>query len=647
MKKTLLFSLLIIFAVSAFAQLDTLWTNYYAMQSASTVDGQSEDYCYSVIENNSGQYVFAGFADEFLSTLDSITPYAWLSNIYLVFTDKDGNMLSESNFGIYNYNEECMDIIQTKDGGYLLGGIRNHWDSTSTSHGIVYKLDSNGDYVWDIQIENTNIDEIKEMSDSSVILFHSWYDEISKMDADGNILWTKSIDRPRDILELDNGDYFLAAAYGNVGDYAGYLHKFNADDSLLWSREYERSPDYRDFAHIVQTDDNNFLIVGNYNDSLWLLKVDEAGDTLWTSTTFRLTWPRSFVQDEEGYLYMTDTYNTMFIADSSGTLVDSLVYDFDRLRDLIQPSNGSFLLAGRTDLHGPSGSGNFYGVNIGDMMPTAFDIVPTGNNYISGSPTLNWHPSTSPDTIMYEVTINSPVDTVSQADTSYTAALSEGIYTWYITAINSYDSTMQSATIDTFIMDNTAPLMTSMDTLRDTSFSGPFTLNFEVSDTLAGIDSMTLFYLLPESKVSWGSTVPSYVSGDSYTAEIPAVSKKGIVYYYFEMTDNAEPSNTVRYPAGMELYSFEVTGLTGIKDKGLEYSLSVKQIDNTSIEMTLPAMSPVNIKVYDASGRMVTARSMNMTSGTHRINLNIKPGVYFVRVSSKYGDESRKMVRVK
>ena len=643
MKKALLFSLLIIFAVSAFAQLDIIWSNYYTMQSASTLDGETEDQCYSVIENNAGQYVFAGFADEFLATNDSLQPMTDISNMYLVFTDKDGNMIAERNYGDYFYEEECLDIIQTKDGGYLLGGVQNHWDSTAT-HGIVYKLDSNADILWSTRF-GSGVQKIEEMSDSSFIML-SWGDEMTKLDTDGNILWTKSIQRPRDILELDNGDYFLAAGYANSGDYAGYLHRFNADDSLLWSREYGLNSGYADFARIIQTPDSNFLIAGEHYTDLWLLKVDEAGDTLWTSKPMRSHWPSDLLQDNSGHLYFTDNYNTMFITDTIGILIDTLIYDFDRLEDLIQPSDGSFLLAGRTDMYGP-GNKNFYAVNVGDMMPSAFDIIPTADNYLSGSPTLNWHTSSSYDTIMYEITINTPVDTVSQADTSYTTALSDGMYTWFVTAINSYDSTVQSASIDTFIMDNSAPLMLSMDTLPDTSYSGPFTLNFEVSDTLAGIDSMTLFYLLPENKVSWGSAVPTHVSGNNYTAEIPAVAKKGIVYYYFEMADNARPSNTVRYPAGMELYSFEVTGLTGIESENLQYALDIKQIDNTSIEMTLPSESPVSIKVYDASGRMVTGRAMNMSAGSHRVNLNINPGVYFVRISSRFGDESRKMIRVR
>ncbi|MFO8062561.1 MAG: T9SS type A sorting domain-containing protein [bacterium] len=644
MKKILLFSFLLIIAMSAFAQLDSVWTNYYTMQSASTFDGELEDYCYSVIENNSGEYVFAGFAEELLPTLDSIQPYEYINNMYLVSTDKDGNMLRERNYGQIVYDEECRDIIQTKDGGYLLGGIRSHWDSTA-QHGIVYKLDSNYETIWTIQIDNQYIFKMEEMSDSSIIL--CMHGEIAKLDADSNILWRKTIQRPRDILELDNGDYLLAAGYGNLGDYAGYLHKFNADDSLLWSREYEMNSNYNEFGYIIQTPDSNFLLAGVDGSDLWLVKVDEAGDTLWTNVSFSLMWPSFFVRDNQGILYVTDSYNTLFMADSSGSLIDSMVYDFSRLRDMIQSSDGSFLLAGQTRMHGPGTQGNFYGVNIGDMMPSAFDIIPTADNYLSGSPTLNWHSSSSYDTIMYEITINTPVDTVSQADTSYTTTLSDGMYTWFVTAINSYDSTVQSASIDTFIMDNSAPLMLSMDTLPDTSYSGPFTLNFEVSDTLAGIDSMTLFYLLPESKVSWASTVPSHVSGSNYTAEIPAVAKKGIVYYYFEMADNARPSNTVRYPGGMELYSFEVTGLTGIESGNIQYSLNIKQIDNTSIEMTLPSESPVSIKVYDASGRMVTGRAMNMSAGKHKVNLNINPGVYFVRISSRFGDESRKMVRVR
>lgn len=644
MKKILFITVPLILALSVFAQLDSIWANYYTLMSPYTYDGMTYDCCNSVIENNDGHYVFAGYADEILPTNDSTTNYEAIANIYLVFTDKDGNELHSRTYGLFYYDDICNDIIQTMDGGYLLGGLRSYWDSLFTEHGIVYRMDSNGDTLWTIQIDNTNITKIYEMSDSSIILFD--YDHLIKTDAVGNIQWIENIDRLSDILELNNGDYFLAGG-GYDGDFSGLLYKFNADDSLLWSREYQKGAQFRHFYHIIQTSDSNFLIAGTCHDSLWLLKVNEAGDTLWTSKSESPRIPRYFVQNQQGNLYITDENDNTFFTDSIGIPIDSSVYDFTDISDMILSSNGSILLAGVTQSHGPGSSGNYYAVNIGDMMPGIFDIIPVGSEYISNSPILSWHPSTSLDTIMYEVTINTPVDTVCQADTSYTTVLGEGVYTWYITAMNSYGSGMQSASIDTFIMDNSAPLILSMDTLPDTNYSGPFTVNLEAADSLAGINSLNLFYLLPESKVSWCSTAASHISGNNYTADIPAVSKKGIVYYYFEMTDNAEPSNAVRYPAGMELYSFEVTGLTGIEDNNMKYALNIRHIDNTSIEMTLPMASPVNIKVFDLSGRMITGKSMNMTAGTHKINLNVKPGIYFVNISSKYGNESSKIIRIK
>ncbi|MBU1637400.1 hypothetical protein KKC97_07015, partial [bacterium] len=83
---------------------DTLWTHAYG--------GNSDDYCFSVVQVSDGGYVLAGQT----YTFGTGTPNYWM-----VRTDSNGHELWNRTFGTSSH-ESCRAVLSTDDGGYALAG---------------------------------------------------------------------------------------------------------------------------------------------------------------------------------------------------------------------------------------------------------------------------------------------------------------------------------------------------------------------------------------------------------------------------------------------------------------------------------------------------------------------------------------------
>jgi hypothetical protein len=95
-----------------------------------------------------------------------------------------------------------------------------------------------------------------------------------------------------DIIETNNGNYAITGwNRGNVHDAVAKLVR--NDGELVWSHQYGgNSNDYGGRA-ICQMEDDNFYVAGSTcpfsegeygDDDIWVLKLDENGDTIWSKT---------------------------------------------------------------------------------------------------------------------------------------------------------------------------------------------------------------------------------------------------------------------------------------------------------------------------------------------------------------------------
>jgi hypothetical protein len=117
-----------------------------------------------------------------------------------------------------------------------------------------------------------------------------------KLDSTGNKLWSNHFggeesDLGRKVFTTPNGDIFISG-YTNsfgTGDFDFYLLKVTSDGVLVWEKNYG-SPDWERVNDAIPTADNGVVMVGerngavNSNVATHVVRVNNSGDTMWTST---------------------------------------------------------------------------------------------------------------------------------------------------------------------------------------------------------------------------------------------------------------------------------------------------------------------------------------------------------------------------
>lgn len=221
---------------------------------------------------------------------------------YVIKMNSAGNIEWTRRLG--EYATEGFAITQTADGGYALTGITHTSFLSFASHVLVAKLDAQGNLEWAKAIGGPNNDEghaILQTSDGGYLVVGtaqltfippSWYIYVLKLDANGNIEWTRAIGHPGlmgmsfnygySVVETGDGGYLIA---GSEVD-GIYLAKLDGNGLLQWAKVVTDSL-IEEAQSIVATSDGGFAIVG-YTESfgqgasdVYVLKLDANGDLQW------------------------------------------------------------------------------------------------------------------------------------------------------------------------------------------------------------------------------------------------------------------------------------------------------------------------------------------------------------------------------
>jgi len=175
----------------------------------------------------------------------------------------------------------CM--IQTADGGYLIGGEVRPWRGDQ-SYGV-FKLDSNGSVVWNTTSRGAPISSVAETAGGTVVA----------VGESGALLF----DPAGNILDSDvEVDGILQSVVGTA-DGGVAIAGTTGEDLLVLKRDRDLTEKWRkiygtgnqDSARaVIQTSDGGYLVGGttylpNRNGSdVWLLRLNAAGNLLWEAT---------------------------------------------------------------------------------------------------------------------------------------------------------------------------------------------------------------------------------------------------------------------------------------------------------------------------------------------------------------------------
>ncbi len=238
---------------------DTLWVK--------TFGGSENDKFYSVTEAFDNGYLLVGGSS---SSDGDIHGNNGVMDAWVVKVDEDGDTLWTKCYG--GSSNDCFKkVIKTIDSCYLLTGWtmsegNGFWDVWAV------KINKTGDVLWSKHYGGSSFDEGREIiatNDSGYIIvgytesyevrnYHAGADMwVLKLDADGDTLWTNALGGGRNeyanavIQTADNG--YIVGGYSKSDD--GDVHG--------WHEGYN----------------NRF---GSENSDAWLVKLNMAGDTLWT-----------------------------------------------------------------------------------------------------------------------------------------------------------------------------------------------------------------------------------------------------------------------------------------------------------------------------------------------------------------------------
>ncbi|MBI3234967.1 MAG: hypothetical protein HYZ42_13190, partial [Bacteroidetes bacterium] len=256
------------------------------------------------------------------------------SDFWMMKIDSFGQKQWDARFG-GSFDDLAQKIIQTSDGGYLIGGYTKSaqtGDKSQGSRGIidywVVKTDSIGQKMWDKRFGGSQTDclyDLIETSDHSYVLVgmsnsnangdksevrRGVYDYwMVKIDSIGTKVWDKRFggdgnDYASSVLQTPDGGFLLGGtsesgqtgdkSESSRGDIDYLLVKTDASGNKIWDKRYGGS--LADSLHSMAfTNDNGYILAGESNSGangdksqisqggkdFWIVKIDSLGGVQW------------------------------------------------------------------------------------------------------------------------------------------------------------------------------------------------------------------------------------------------------------------------------------------------------------------------------------------------------------------------------
>ncbi len=234
----------------------------------------------------------------------------------------------------FGATEEGYSVQQTKDGGYIIAGQQRI--GIGFSNILLQKVDSIGQTQWVKFIGNSYDNQawaVKQTSEGGYIVTgyttNASYDNmiyLIKTDSNGDTTWTKKLSTfppfqmyGKDVIQTLDGGFLVTcngSYYSTDTAQIIYLIKTKVNGDTLWTKKFKRLSGVWG-GSLKQTTDGGYVIAGNVvlttnpsaKFSVYLIKTDTNGDTLWTKiiadTVTNNVRAYSVQQTSDGGYFMT------------------------------------------------------------------------------------------------------------------------------------------------------------------------------------------------------------------------------------------------------------------------------------------------------------------------------------------------------
>lgn len=167
-----------------------------------------------------------------------------------------------------------------------------------------------------------------------------------------------------DFVIVGETDKYVEIRYGGQGHiFEGniFIMKTDYEGDILWRKEYGDTSGMQGAYSFKKTPDNGFIIAcynkDNENEHLWVIKVDENGDSLWTKHFHDYGAPQEILVTKDsnivlvGNVYLDDISIYMLKLNQMGDLLWSKIYKrsiFDMAYNIQELTNGDLIISATT-----------------------------------------------------------------------------------------------------------------------------------------------------------------------------------------------------------------------------------------------------------------------------------------------------------
>jgi hypothetical protein len=576
----------------------------------------------------------------------------WFFEMYIIKLDGSGNLqwTKKVNKGLF---DQGYGIIQTTDGGYAVSGRSD--GQINNYNGTLVKLNSAGTVEWMNGIDDfmDGAYSVVQTSDHGYVLAGATMTFISagidlfvvKLDSNGNLAWTSIIGGPgtemvfpgSKIIKSADGGFAFAGytdSYG-AGSNDVYIIKLSATGALQWTRVVGGTGDDMGY-NITQTTDKGYAIAGSTtsfgagNKDAYIIKLDSNGVLLWTRATGGPgeETANDIVQTSDGGFLIAGTTTSygsggsdvyLVKLDAQGNSCNNTGSGGLSTTGGVGGSGGGFASA----LISTSGSGGFAGSggNYSSICGCTISagISHTGPlNFCSGGSVLLKAPAGTGLTYQWK---KSGVIIPGATASTYTATAS-GTYKVTVTNVLTGCSKTSGTGAVVTVYSNPAASITPQ---GPTSFCAGDSVQLK-----ANYNSTYLYQWKKNNTNITGATINKYYAKTAGSYKVKVTNANGCTAI----------SNTVTVTVPCRNGDMPVEAVS-------ENDFGVEVFPNPSRESFILKIDGIaeteySVRIYDITGREVHAEVIKSSSREFKIS-GMNPGVYFAAVS---GRQSQRMVRI-